>query len=122
MNDDTYQFYFSKNGEGKTEYNSTIKKYTIGGLVLKPGNDADNNYGVVVLDGETPVDFTVKYDESFIDDDAYVLVNKQGTIVKNKTVKDENDQYWRTDSKGHIKNMAADKDEYDYLKKIKGWS
>ena len=121
MNDDTYQFYFTKNGEGKTEYNSTIKKYVIGGLILKPGNDADNNYGVVELDGTTPVGFTTKYDESYVGNENYVLVNKQGTRVKNKTVKDENDQYWKTDSNGHITNMAADKDTYDAVKGDKQW-
>ena len=50
-----------------------------------------------------------------------ILVNKQGTVVKNKTVKDENDQYFLTNGDGEIKKVAKDKDEYDSLKKAGNW-
>ena len=124
MSDDTYQFYFQKNGEGKTQYDSKIKKYTIAGLILKPTNEDDNNYGVVELEKQdkvfVPVNVYTNYDESYKDSDEtvkYVLVNKQGTVVKGKTIKDENDQYWKTNSDGVIINMAKDKDAYDAAKK-----
>ena len=49
------------------------------------------------------------------------LVNKQGTIVKGKTVKDENDQYYLTNGDGTIAKMARDKDEYKSLVDNKVW-
>ena len=49
------------------------------------------------------------------------LVNKQGTLVKGKTVKDENDQYYLTNSDGTIAKMARDKDEYKKLVNDKVW-
>lgn len=122
--DDTYQFYFQKNGEGKTQYDSKIKKFTVAGLILKPTNDDDNNYaaikGVTANDDGTytvgDMSITTSYND-MKEDVGYILVNKQGAIVKNKTVKDENDQYWKTNEKGEIVNKAADKDAYDAAKK-----
>ena len=128
--DDTYQFYFQKNGEAKTQYDTKIKKFTVNGLILKPTNDDENNYaailGVTVNKGvysvdKANVDIVTTYDLMSAAKDSGILVNKQGTIVKDKTVKDENDQYWRTDKTGVIKNFAADKDAYDAAKKAKTW-
>ena len=127
--DDTYQFYFQKNGEGKTQYDSKIKKFTVAGLVLKPTNDDDNNYAVIkditVTDkGEyvvgDEVEVVTAYNNMY-DDGEDILVNKQGSIIKNKTVKDENDQYWKTNDYGQIVNKAPDKEAYDKLKKASQW-
>ena len=121
--DDTYQFYFQKNGEAKTQYDSKIKKFTVTGLVLKPTSDDDNNYaaieGVSVnADGEYVFDGEVKVVTTYGQmNEGEILVNKQGSIVKNKTVKDENDQYWKTDANGVIEKKAPDKDAYDKAKK-----
>ena len=115
MDDDTYQFYFQKNGEAKTQYDTKIKKFTVAGLVLKPTTDDDNNYGAVAADGKS---ITTVYKDMEI---GMYLVNKQGTLVKNKTVKDENDQYWLTDEGGKIVNKAASKDDYDDKKDDKAW-
>ena len=51
-----------------------------------------------------------------------VLINKQGSVIKNKTVKDENDQYFLTNGDGVIINSAKDKDVYDQLKKDNKWN
>lgn len=115
--DDTYQFYFQKNGDALTQFDSKIKKYTINGLVLKPTNDDENNYAAVILDNKKPVDITTDYSEMF----GNILVNKQGTVVKNKTVKDENDQYFLTDGDGKVVCQAKDKDAYDLKKKNNEW-
>lgn len=127
--DDTYQFYFQKNGEGKTQYDSKIKKFTVAGLVLKPTSDDDNNYAVIKditvnAKGEYVVGDDVEVVTTYNnmnDDGADILVNKQGSIIKNKTVKDENDQYWKTNDNGQIVNKAADKDAYDKAKKANQW-
>lgn len=124
LSDDTYQFYFdTKSGEGKTGYNSKINKFTVKGLILKPTNDDDNNYAGLknVTVNVDPTTKKVTYDitgvaittENIGAND--ILVNKQGTIVKNKTVHDENDVYYRTDANGVVKKVA-DKDTYDSIK------
>mgnify|MGYP004467316869 CR=1 FL=1 len=119
LNDDTFQFYFQKNGEAKTQYDSKIKKFTIAGLVLKPTADDDNNYAAVTADADkVPSAITTKFDEMT---NGKYLVNKQGTLVKGKTVKDENDQYFLTDSEGKIINSAKDKDDYDKMKDNNTW-
>lgn len=125
--DDTYQFYFQKNGEGLTKYDSKIKKFTVAGLILKPTNDDENNYAGITATYETdakgnkilvPSAITTKYTDMSA---GMYLVNKQGTLVKDKTVKDENDQYWKTDKEGKIVKSAPDKDTYDEAKKNKTW-
>ena len=58
--------------------------------------------------------------EANIASDLY-LVNASGTKVTSKTVKDENDQYWRTDKDGKIVNHAADKEKYDEKRTAKTW-
>ena len=113
--DDTYQFYFQKNGEGLTKYDTKIKKFTVAGLIMKPTNDDENNYAAISADG---LKIETAYDKMTT---GMYLVNKQGTLVKDKTVKDENDQYWKTDKDGFITKKAADKDAYDAEKKAKTW-
>lgn len=125
--DDTYQFYFQKNGEALTKYDTKIKKFTVAGLVMKPTNDDENNYGAITgvtvnSDGTynvgKKVGITTNYDDMT---KGGILVNKQGTVIKDKTVKDENDQYWKTNKNGKIVKSAPDKDKYDELKKAKKW-
>lgn len=117
--DDTFQFYFQKNGQGLTQYDSKIKKYTVAGLVLKPTSDDDNNYAAIEVVADKPVSITTKFDD--MKDGNKILVNKQGTVIKNKTVKDENDQYFLTNGDGEIVKVAKDKDEYDGYKKAGTW-
>ena len=110
MSDDTYQFYFTKNGDAKTEYNSTIKKYTIAGMILKPSNDDDNNYAGVVVDSNNDPKKILTTSKEIINavdsGKTVVLVNKSGTVVKKKTVRDENDEYWRTNAAGEVVKHA----------------
>lgn len=118
--DDTFQFYFQKNGQALTQYDNKIKKYTIAGLILKPTSDDDNNYAAIEVVDKKPVSITTDFDKMKTGDK--ILVNKQGTVIKNKTVKDENDQYFLTNGDGEIKKVAKDKDEYDSLKKAGNWT
>lgn len=125
LEDDTYQFYFQTKGEAMTKYDSKIKKFTIAGLVLKPTADDDNNYAAVTAvkdanDVLIPSEITTDYNKFEKSSDQY-LVNKQGTIVKNKTVKDENDHYILTDGDGRIINLAPDKDAYNDARDKKEW-
>ena len=129
FSDDTYQFYFeTKSGEGKTGFNSKINKFTVSGLVLKPTNDDDNNYAGLRNVTVTTNAITNKYEYDLDNvriattDIAQndILVNKQGTLVKNKTVKDENDMYYRTDASGKVVKVA-DKDTYDTIKNTDAW-
>ena len=118
LSDDTFQFYFQKNGEAKTQYDSKIKKYTMAGLILKPTNDDENNYAAVIVNSKNePTGITTDYSEMKNN----ILVNKQGSVIKSKTVKDENDQYFLTNASGKIVKTAKDKDEYDALKKDGKW-
>ena len=128
--DDTYQFYFQSNGEGKTQFDSKIKKFTVAGLVIKPSNDDDNNYAALTgvtykskdkYDVSNNVKVYTSYDDMKKTVGSGILVNKQGAIVKGKTVRDENDQYWLTNDKGEIINCAPDKDAYDLMKKNSEW-
>ena len=41
------------------------------------------------------------------------------TTSTSKTVKDENDQYWRTDKDGKIVKHAPDKEKYDEMRSTK---
>ena len=123
LDDGTYQFYFDKkNGKAVTGYNKDIKKYLINGMILKPSSDDDNNYAAVKVEGGKPVAMYTSYSEieANIASDLY-LVNASGTKVTSKTVKDENDQYWRTDKDGKIVNHAADKEKYDEMRTAKTW-
>ena len=122
LEDDTYQFYFQTKGEAMTKYDSKIKKFTIAGLVLKPTADDDNNYAAVTAayDGDVLVPSAIKTNYSDMTVGKY-LVNKQGTLIKNKTVKDENDHYFLTDDDGKIVKTAVDKDAYNDLKDKKAW-
>lgn len=124
FDEDTYQFYFEKNGDAKTWYNKTIKKYTIAGLILKPNGDDENNYAGIVVDSENiPTAILTRYDDivkAVKANEDVRLVNKSGTLVSGKTVRDENDQYWRTETKtGKILNFAPDKDTYDDMRSTK---
>lgn len=117
LDDGTYQFYFDKkNGKAYTKYNKDIKKYLINGMILKPSSDDDNNYAAVKVEGETPVAMYTNYNDIVAELNAnhdLYLVNASGTKVTSKTVKDENDQYWRTNKDGKIVNCAPDKETYD---------
>lgn len=128
LDDGTYQFYFDKkNGQAYTKYNKDIKKFLVNGMILKPSSDDDNNYAAILLNSDgTPVtgvkgvtpmltdynDIIAEIGGSY----KVVLVNASGTKVTKKTVKDENDQYWRTNADGEIVRYAADKDAYDALR------
>lgn len=121
LDDGTYQFYFDKkNGQAYTKWNGDIKKFLINGMILKPSTDDNNNYAAVkVVDGEPVAMYTdyAKIVDQIVNEHATLyLVNTSGTKVTKKTVKDENDQYWRTNDKGVIVRYAVDKDRYDVLR------
>lgn len=110
--DGAAQMYFTKSGEGKTEYNTKIDKYTASGVVLKADSD-DGKYAGVKTNGAYD-DFTL-FDGltygSAIDANANVyLIGTTGALQKNKTnLKDSNlDYYYFTDKNGQV-IYASDK-------------
>ena len=126
LDDGTYQFYFDKKtGKAETKYNKDIKKYLINGMILKPSSDDDNNYAAVEVNAKgEPVAMYTNYNEIAGLLDATTpanlyLVNASGTKVTSKTVKDENDQYWRTTKEGEIVKHAPDKETYDSMRSTK---
>ncbi len=126
LEDGRYQFYFeTNNGLGKTGFNSKIKKFTVGGLILKPSSEDDNNYGFIkgidVENRKYTVSGTVTMSTEFDDAEGAIMVNKSGSIVKKKNgVHDENDQYYNTDEHGVVTATFQDQDAYkDWVKKNK---
>lgn len=118
LDDMSAQFYFNtSSGEGETKYNSKIKKYTINGLVLAPTNDDDSNYGAVVTSGGaqkgTPTGLVFGKDTV-----GNWMVNKAGTLVKNKAkLKDNNDEYYVVNSNGKVLKHFNSEEEYnEYVK------
>lgn len=104
FDDDTYQMYFNNNGTAANGYVSKIKKYCNKGIVLAANND-DSNYGLIHVTSDTKElanqHAVVEYDLSSLT--SRVLVNAAGTVQKNKfNLKDSNDVYYVTDSKGFV--------------------
>lgn len=127
LDDDSYQFYFNTStGKAEYGYNSKIKKFVATGLVIKPDDD-DANYiavsaaldddlgikaGVFGTDGAK----TYSYDKigTSKKDQAYVMINKSGSIVKNKSkLKDENDRYYVVNKNGVVVLKFASEEAYD---------
>jgi glucan-binding YG repeat protein len=113
LDDMTCQFYFNtSSGVGETKYNSKIKKYTINGLVLAPTNDDDSNYGAVVTNGEqkgTPT--ALVFGKATVGN---WMVNKAGTLVKNKAkLKDNNDEYYVVSNTGKVLKWFASEEDYN---------
>lgn len=111
LDDSTYQFYFNTtSGEAKTEYNSKIKKYTIHGLVLAPTSDDDSNYAGVIVDSANKPQGIV-FGKNTVGE---ILVNKLGTIIKNKTkLKDSNDAYYIVNNAGVVLAYYESEDKYN---------
>lgn len=100
FDDDTYQMYFGTNGKAVTGYVSKIKKYTRNGVVLKANND-DGNYAVIDNVND-PIDVEY-YSQIGTGVVGKMLVNASGTVQKSvKNMKDNNDVYYFTDSKGYV--------------------
>jgi glucan-binding YG repeat protein len=137
LDDDTYQFYFNtSSGKAENGYIDKIKKFVAYGLVVKPA-DADANYVGVVADVDgtsikkngfgTAYNQKVVLNGSEIKDaikagSYVVLVNKQGTVVKNKSkLKDENDHYYIVNKNGFVLAYFDSEDDYDdFVKALKG--
>lgn len=117
LEDDTYQFYFGRNGKASTGYDAKIRKFTIGGLILKPSRDDDNNYafikGVQVENGNYVMSGDISISTNISDAANSIMVNKSGEVMKNKTgIRDMNDQYYVTDKDGVVTDTFADYDSY----------
>lgn len=123
LDDTTAQFYFhSSTGEAQNGYVSKISKYCLNGLVLSPTDDDNSNYLAVTTDnigaGVKKMDVTGVAFEGNIPDatatTAGVLVNKSGSIVKNKNkLKDNNDGYYIVNKDGVVLKYFANEDDYD---------
>ena len=133
LDDDTYQFYFNTStGKAEYGYNTKIKKFVATGLVLKPTDDDANYIAVgakVDADGAiVPKEFATggaaTYDYNDIKghvnarDNAYVMINKSGSVVKNKSkLKDENDHYYVVNKNGVVLLAFDSEDKYnEYFK------
>ncbi|WP_049895760.1 hypothetical protein [Oribacterium sp. NK2B42] len=120
LDDGTYQFYFNtSSGAGTTGYVSKIKKYTINGMVLAPSSDDDSNYaavvgvanadGTIITSGANPTDLV--FGAATVNN---VLVNKSGTVVKNKAkLKDNNDAYYVVNKHGIVLAYYTSEDAYN---------
>ena len=99
LNDDTYTFYFKKTGIGADGYIKNIKKYCKNGIVLK-ANGADGNYAGIMSDFTT-LDYDLAVGE--------ILINRTGSVQKNKKNFKVEDMYICTDKKGMITYLDTEK-------------
>ena len=122
MDDTTAQFYFNtSSGVAENGYVSKISKYCYNGMVLAPTADDDSNYAAVVGDPSNGVkqikSATLKFGEEIPEaeaDNAGILVNKSGSVVKNKAkLKDNNDGYYIVNKEGIILKYFKDEDAYN---------
>ena len=134
LDDTTAQFYFNtSSGVAENGYVSKIKKYAINGLVLTPSDDDDSNYAGVTGTYGLNEKGEISYDSAkFIPDgikiagdipDAEettgaILVNKSGSIVKNKAkLKDNSDHYYIVNKNGIVlKKFDSESDYDDFVK------
>lgn len=114
IDDGTRQFWFDKNGIGTTGYISSIKKFTVSGMVLCANDDDGGVAGVLVrtdtddlvLDGRIN---GLIYGTDIYTDGSCVLVNKSGAIQKNKKNMKSDDLYFCTDSQGRVTYVGYEK-------------
>lgn len=116
LGDDTYQFYFDRSsGEGKTDFISKIKKFTVSGLVLKADSGEDTYAGVKATGTKNAWDVADDFDglvygSSISTDGSYVLINTAGTVQTNrKNIKSSNDMYFSTDENGFVTYVGTEK-------------
>ncbi len=110
LDDNTYQFYFNtSNGQAEDGYVNKIKKYASHGLILAPISDDESNYAAVGIDGNG--DWNIYFGSASVNK---TLVNKSGTVVKNKTkLKDSNDAYYIVNEDGVVLAYYDSEDAYD---------
>jgi glucan-binding YG repeat protein len=134
LDDTTAQFYFNtQTGVAENGYVSKINKYCINGYVLAPGDDDDSNYAGVYGSYKLDDQGNPKYDVKKLQvekveiapdiddataDKAAVLVNKSGSIVKNKPkLKDNSDHYFIVNKDGVVLMTFDSETEYnDFVK------
>lgn len=110
LSDGNHQFYFDKNGRGLTGYNSKLKKFLTSGMILKASSDDNDEYhyaGIQVTSDykiysgySTPI-----YGNELVtatQNGSYVLVNRSGTVMKDKSELKDGDLTYTTDSNGFI--------------------
>ena len=112
LDDGSYQFYFNtSSGVGANGYTSKIKKYAINGLVLAPTSDDESNYAAVTgVDGAAK-DLNLVFGSKTV---GGKLVNRAGTVVKNKPkLKDNNDAYYVVNKDGVVLAYYASEEAYN---------
>lgn len=116
------QFYFDKLGQGITDYNKKIHRFTVSGMILKADkDDSDNAYAGIKVDTASEDDYTFASDFNGLltgsvlktalekENAKYVLVDTAGNIVKSKTNVKSNDYTYTTDQYGLITKMEKQK-------------
>ena len=103
LEDEVYSFYFKNSGAAETGYVTKIKKFAYNGLILC-ANGFDGKYAGVnatYSNGYTLNSGDVYYGKNIAV--GQILVNNNGSIVKNKTnINDGNDVYIFTGKNGEI--------------------
>lgn len=101
LDDDTFDFYFNKNGEAENGYVSKIKKYCVNGLIIKADKGESNM-------GAFDADYKLHYNGDI--EEGMILVNTTGSVLKNKkNIKSNDDYYFCTDADGVVTYVGTEK-------------
>ena len=114
LEDGARQFWFNTSGVGTTGYVSKIGKFTVSGMVLCADGESGKYAGVLVKTGTDGYELDPEisgmlYGRNIRTDGSCVLVNKSGTIQKNKTNLKDDDLYFCTDKDGRVTYVGYDK-------------
>lgn len=114
LEDGVRQFWFNASGVGTTGYVSKIGKFTVSGMVLCADGESGKYAGVLVKTGTAGYELDPEisgmlYGRNIRTDGSCVLVNKSGTIQKNKTNLKDDDLYFCTDKDGRVTYVGYDK-------------
>lgn len=115
IEDGDRQFWFNSSGVGTTGYVSSISKFTVSGMVLCADKDEANYAAVPVKAGTADYEMNDKingllYGNAIRADGNYVLVNKSGSVQKNKKNLKCDDLYFCTDKDGRVTYTGYEKD------------
>lgn len=114
IDDGPRQFWFNSAGVGTTGYVSSIGKFTVSGMVLCADPD-EGAYAAVLVKKDTEgleLDDNINgmlYGRAIRTDGSCVLVNKSGTIQKNKKNLKCDDMYFCTDKDGRVTYAGYEK-------------
>lgn len=114
IEDGDRQFWFNSSGVGTTGYVSSIGKFTVSGMVLCADKDEANYAAVPVKAGTAGYELDSKingllYGNAIRADGSCILVNKSGSVQKNKKNLKNDDLYFCTDKDGRVTYTGYEK-------------